>query len=145
MSLKSRFCYSYKPPGITNTCCSPPVCATNEHIALVSSLQMVTYNSTRTSEQSLLLYGQQQYLQEAATAQLNSTVQNTIANSAAITSMLQGQLIQIKKERYEPYKPYIYPTTPQSVIDLQMQTANAGVPHSVFTCADSKGVQFVTT
>ena len=143
--LKSRFCYSYTPPGIIDNCCKVKHCATNEHLELVSSLTMVTFNSTKTSEHSLLLYGQQQYIQEALTTQLNSTVQSTIQNSASITSNLQSQLIAIQKERYLPYRPYIPPVIPQSVIDLQMNTINTGVPHSVFTCADGKGVQFVTT
>lgn len=142
---KSRFCYAYKAPGLVEPCCAPVTCATNEQLALVSSLQMVTFNSTRTSEKSLLLYNQQQYLQAAQTAAVSSIIQSTIANSAVITSTLQGQRIQIAQERYAPYQPYIPPCLPPSVIQLQMATANVGVPMSFFTAADCKGVQSVTT
>jgi hypothetical protein len=142
---KCRFCYSYTPPGPIDNCCVPKVCATNEHLQLVSSLQMVTFNSTRTTERSLLLANQQQFLAENSAQQTASTVQATLANSTSITNTLVGQLLQVQRERYLPYQPYIPPTMPQSVIDLQMSTINVGVPHSFFTCADGKGVQFVTT
>ena len=142
---KSRFCYSYKPPGLVEPCCVQPVCATNGHLELVSSLQMVTFNSTRTSERSLLLYNQQQYLQATQTAVVSSVIQSTIANSAAITSTLQGQRVQVAENRYLPYKPYVPPCIPPSVIQLQMATVNVGVPMSFFTAADCKGVQSVTT
>jgi hypothetical protein len=142
---KSRFCYSYTPPGNIDNCCIQPVCATNAHIALISSLPMVTNNSTRTTERSLLLSLQQQYSEEINATQVSTVVSSTIANSVNIANIIYGQLQQIKKERYEPYQPYIPPTMPQSVIDLQMNTRNAGVPHSFFTVADCKGVQSVTT
>jgi hypothetical protein len=140
-----RFCYSYKPPGPIDNCCVKPVCATNDHIALISSIQMVTFNSTKTSERSLLLFNQQQYLQDTQTAQNNLVIQNTKLNSSTIAGEIYGQLLQIKGLRYEPYQPYQYPTMPQHVVDFQMSTINVGVPHSFFTIADCKGVQSVTT
>ncbi len=145
MDPKCRFCYSYTPQGPVENCCVPQVCATNEHIALVSSLPVVTNNSHKTTERSLLLATQQQWFQANNTNQVSSIVSSTIANSVTITSTLQGQLIGIQRDRYLPYRPYIPEVIPQSVIDLQMNTANAGVPHSVFTIANCKGVQFVTT
>jgi hypothetical protein len=143
-----RFCYSYTPQIVTSTitsCCKPIVCATNEYISSISALPNVVNNNTRTSERSLLLYNQQQYLQEVNAAAINQVVASTTANANSITSTIQGQLLGIRNQRYEPYQPYIYPVVPQSVIDLQMQTRNAGVPHSVFTIANCKGSQFVTT
>ncbi len=142
---KSRFCYSYKPPGVIENCCAPPTCSSTENLAIRSSIQTVTFNSTRTSERSLLLYNQQQYLQATQTAAVSSIIQSTIANSAAITSTLQGQREQVAQNRYLPYKPYVPPCLPSSVIQLQMATFNAGVPMSFFTAADCKGVQSVTT
>jgi hypothetical protein len=142
---KSRFCYSYKPPGIVENCCVPQVCATNEFLASVSSLSMVTNNSTRTSERSLLLYNQQQYLQETNNTLTNKVILSTIQNSSAITSTLHAQLYNVRQERYAPYQPYVPPTIPQHIIDFQMSTINVGVPHSFFTAADCKGVQSVTT
>ena len=142
---RSRFCYSYKPEGIIENCCTPVVCTTNEFISSISSLTPVINNNTRTSERSLLLYGLQQQLQCNQAIQVNSTVQNTISNNALITSTLYGQLLQVRQRRYEPFQPYMPPVIPSSVIQLQMATVNVGVPHSVFTCADGKGVQFVTT
>jgi len=142
---KSRFCYSYKPPGLIDNCCAPKICATNEHLALISSIQTVTYNSTKTSERSLLLYGQQQYLQCNKVAQVNSTIQITIANTDTITSTIYGQLLQVRKERYEPYQPYMPPVMPAHIIQFQMATINTTIPHSFFTVSDCKGVQSITT
>lgn len=140
-----RFCYSYKPPGPIDNCCKPNVCATNEHIALISSLPMVINNSSKTTERSLLLSMQQQYFQTNNALQVSSIVANTIANTELITSTIYGQLQQVQKDRYLPYQPYIPPVTPQHVIDFQRSTINVGVPHSFFTIADCKGVQSVTT
>lgn len=144
-SNKSRFCYSYKPPGTIKNCCTTPICATNEYIGQISSLSMVVNNSTQLSERSLLLGSQQQYLQEQSQQQINNIVQSTITNSDSITSTIYGELIQIQRERYLPYQPYTPPVTPQHVTDLQMATNNTGVPHSFFTIADCKGVQSITT
>lgn len=145
MDPKCRFCYSYTPPGPVEKCCIPNLCATNEHIALISTLPVVTNNSNKTTERSLLLASQQQWFQANNTNQVSSIVSNTISNSASITSTIQGQLLEVRRDRYLPYRPYIPEVIPQSVIDLQMNTANAGVPHSVFTIANCKGNQFVTT
>lgn len=142
---KSRFCYSYTPPGPVENCCKPIVCATNNHIALISSIPMVVNNSTRTTERTLLLSMQQQMLQCNVASQVSSVVSTTIANSDAIANTIFGQLQEVQRARYEPYQPYIPPVIPQHVMDLQMATANAGVPHSFFTVADCKGVQSVTT
>ncbi len=141
MNLSCRFCYSYKPPGIVESCCEPNKCV----ISTISSLPIVTNNSTRTSERTLLLQQQQQFLSEVSASNISSTVQNTINNSTIITSTIYGQLLGIRQQRYEPYQPYIYPVVPSSVVQLQMATANAGVPMSFFTMADCKGNQFVTT
>lgn len=142
---KSRFCYSYTPSGTVEKCCIPIICATNAHINLISSLSMVTNNSTRTSESSLLLSAQQQFFQENNATRVSTVVNSTIVNTVNITNILYGQLQQIQKERYAPYQPYIPTVMPQHIIDFQMSTNNVGVPHSFFTCADGKGVQYVTT
>jgi hypothetical protein len=141
---KCRFCYSYKPPGPIDPCCVPKTC-TNDDLSVISSLQCVTNNSTRTSERSLLLQLQQQYLQNNASTLVNSTLQTTLENNNLIASTIYGQLLQVRNDRYLPYRPYIPPVVPSSVMQLQMATVNAGVPMSFFTIADCKGSQFVTT
>jgi len=142
---KCRFCYSYKPTGFIDNCCAPPICSNNTYINQISSLSVVVNNSTRTSEQSLLLGLQTQYLTSQSYQATSNTVYSTIVNSAPITSTLYGQLLNVQKERYLPYQPKIYPTIPPSVLELQRSTINVGVPYSFFTCADRKGVQSVTT
>ncbi len=142
---KSRFCYSYKPPGTINNCCPPVVCATNEHISLISSCIPVIYNSSRTSEKSLLLYGQQQYLQETNAAITNQIVQSTISSVSSITDLVYAQLLQVRQDRFLPFRPYIPEVIPPSVIELQMATVNVGVPQSFFTYMNCKGVQSVTS
>jgi hypothetical protein len=88
---------------------------------------------------------QQNCLLDASKKQRDMAIQNTFQNSAAITSNIQSQLLNLKQQRYAPYQPYIYPVMPPSVIELQMKTVNVGVPESFFTIADCKGVQSVTT
>ena len=147
ISSACRFCYNYTPPGPINTCCQtqPQICASNEFLSSISQLSFVVNNNTRTSERSLLLGQQQQFYQSLTYSTTLSTYSTTVQNSTTITNQLVGQLLQVRQQRAEPYQPYVYPVVPPSVLELQMRTANAGVPHSVFTIANCKGSQFVTT
>jgi hypothetical protein len=142
---KCRFCYSYKPPGPIDTCCEPQVCATNATLESIASQPMIVNNSTRTTERSLLLASQEQCYKTNYTTAVNNALEYTNNNITTITGNLYGQLLQLKQDRYQPYQPYIPPVVPQSVMDLQMSTINVGVPHSVFTIANCKGSQSVTT
>lgn len=146
---KCRFCYNYKrtppSPSTVDSCCQPNTCATNESLASISSLTNVVNNNTRTTERSLLLGQQHQYFQAIYSSAVSSTVSDTIHNSTTITKALYSQLLQVQKQRYEPYQPYIPPIIPSSVVQLQMATVNVGVPQSFFTIMDCKGVQSVTT
>jgi hypothetical protein len=140
-----RFCYSYKPPGLVEPCCVVPFCATNSTISTISSLSMVVNNNSRTTERSLLLYGQQQVLIESYKTYAAQTVDTTKQNLATINRQLTAQLIQLGKDRLLPYQPYMPPVIPPSVMQLNMQTRNVGVPVPVMTIASCKGNQFVTT
>jgi len=142
---KSRFSYNYKPPGIIEPCCKPIVCATDALIASLSALPEVVNNSSRTTESSLLQAIVRKQQQCNLTKTTNSTIQSTIANAAAINENIFNQLINVRDQRYAPYQPYIYPVVPPSVMELQMRTANVGVPHTVNTIANCRGSQFVTT
>jgi hypothetical protein len=84
---------------------------------------------------------QQQELQATRTAQILQQIQ---ANVPAITSTIQSELRMLQEERYTPYRPRAVEVMPQSVIDLQMRTANVGVPVPTMTIANCKGIQFVT-
>jgi hypothetical protein len=140
-----RFCYSYKPPGLVEPCCSPVVCATNETLAVRASLQPVVNNNSQTTERSLLLYGQQQTLVESYQTNVSQIRTYTQQNQATINQQLAAQLIQLGKDRYQPYQPYMPPVIPPSVMELNMRTVNVGVPVPVMTIARCKGSQFVTT
>lgn len=140
-----RFCYSYKPYYPSKDCCPPPICANNEYLSSISSLTMVTSNSTRTSERSLLLGLQQQCAFATFSTNTTPIIVSTIQNISTITNNLNNELFNVRQQRYLPYQPYIPPVIPSSVIQLQMNTVNAGVPHSFFTIADCKGSQSVTT
>lgn len=144
-TLKSRFCYNYKPPGIIEPCCTPVVCATNQFISSITMLSTVTNNSTRTIESSLLQATVKQQQQEIEQQITYSTIQSTIANAADINEQIFNQLIDLKSQRYQPYQPYIYPVVPPSVMELQMRTANVGVGVTPDTIMNCRGSQFVTT
>jgi hypothetical protein len=144
-TLKSRFCYNYKPPGIIEPCCKPVVCTTDKFISSISMLSTVTNNSTRTTESALLEATVKKQQQEIEQQTMQSTLQSTIANAAAINDQFFSQLVDLKKARYEPYQPYIYPVVPESVIQLQMRTANVGTGVPPDTIMNCRGSQFVTT
>jgi hypothetical protein len=142
---KSRFCYNYKAPGFIQPCCKPVVCASSTYLNAIASTPSIVNGETRTTQGSLLAAKQQSVLQDANQASITSTIQYTQQNAAAISAQIQGQLDQLTVQRYVPYQPYIYPVVPVSVMQLQMATANVGVPMSFFTAMDCKGNQFVTT
>jgi hypothetical protein len=145
MTPSCRFCYSYKPPGLVEPCCAPVVCATNSTLSTISSLTMVVNNNSRTTERSLLLYGQQQTLIESYQTNAAQIYYSTQQNLDTINRQLNAQLIQLGKDRYQPYQPYMPPVIPPSVIELNMRTVNVGVPVPIMTIASCKGSQFVTT
>ena len=137
---KCNFCYSYTRRGNIHPCCSQNVC-----VSTMSTVSSVINNATRTSERSLLLANQQQgYIMNYSTATTRN-LQYINNNNSTITSTLYGQLLEVRKNRYQPYQPYIPPIVPPSVMELQMNTVNVGVPHSFFTIADCKASQSVTT
>jgi hypothetical protein len=145
-NLKSRFCYSYKPPGIIENCCNNTIpCATNEYLSSISNTQSAVFNNSKRSEQMLLSGVQQQMYQFNYSTSVTSTVMYTSSNISTITNEIYGQLLQVSTNRYLPYKPYVPMVVPPSVIQLQMETVNTGVPMSFFTIADCKGSQSVTT
>ena len=147
MNQSCRFCYHYKPPGLTEKCCPPVICASTM-TPMVSTITTIasnpSMNSAQATEQSLLLASQRQYELEIQSTIIGSTIQSTIENSAAITAQLQTQLEDITFQRYAPYRPYIYPVMPSSVMELAMRTANVGNPMPPITILDCKGNQFVT-
>jgi hypothetical protein len=84
---------------------------------------------------------QQRDLQAALTARILQQIQ---ANAPTITSTIQGELRMLQEERYAPYRPRVVEVMPQSVIDLQMRTANVGVPVPTMDISNCKGIQFIT-
>lgn len=122
-------CFSYKKPGFIDNCCT----------------FNISTGQTPTTQRSLLLASQNQCYQDNYSTSVTSTLQYTQNNTSAITDTLYGQILQLRQSRYQPYQPYIPPVMPPSVIQLQMNTVNVGVPHSVFTNADCNGSQTVTT
>jgi hypothetical protein len=96
------------------------------------------------TQSSFLLARQQQQqrdLQAALTAQILQQIQG---NAPTITSTIQGELRMLQEQRYEPYRPRVVEVMPQSVIDLQMRTANVGVPVPTMDITNCKGIQFIT-
>ena len=121
---KSRFCYSYTPPGPIDNCCYQAPCTTSQtYLSSIANISSVIYNNGQTTEQSLLLGAQQQYFRDNSASMTSTIVQSTIANNAAITSTIYGQLYQIRSVRYEPYQPYICPVPPAGLKGLDVSLA----------------------
>jgi hypothetical protein len=140
--MKNRFCYNYKAPGFVQPCCKPVVAATNAYLSSISCGSGVISGQTQSA---LLQLKQEACIGSQWSTLMSSTIQSTIQNSNAISAQVYAQLLDVNKRRYEPYQPYIYPVIPSSVIQLQMATANVGVPMSVITCLSGKGNQYITT
>jgi hypothetical protein len=137
---KNRFCYNYKAKGFINPVCKPVITASS---AYLSSITCTTAMSG-VSQGTLLQMKQQSCIQKQTNTILTSTIQSTIQNSDAISNQVYSQLLQAGAERNNAYRPYIYPVVPLSVIQLQMATANVGVPMMPITCLTGKGNQYVT-
>ena len=132
-----RFCYSYKPPGFIQPLCDVSVM----NLSTMATQSTIVNNNTQTNSSSLLLATQQQCLLQSQNAILNSTLQSTINNASSINSTVYSQLLQLRDQRYAPYQPYIPPVVPESVIQLQMMTANVGnrMP-DIMRCKGSQSV-----
>jgi hypothetical protein len=140
-----RFCYNYVKPGFINPCCSQTVCDTAYQSTLAYQSTYVN-NSGQTTSSSLLLGSLQKLELDNQSNSTTSTLQYISSNSTSITNNIYAQLQAIAAQRATS----VYQTRvitapePSSVTKLKMETANVGVPHSVFTMADCKGSQFVT-
>jgi len=132
MSLLSKcnFCHSYTRRGNINPCCT-------------QNISPVMNNAT--TESSLLLSNQLQCYKSNYNTATATTLQYINENSASITNTIYGQLLEVRQNRYQPYQPYMPPVIPPSVMELQMNTVNVGVPHSFSSMARCKGSQSVTT
>jgi len=139
--MKNRFCYRHNAPGFIQPCCKPIVAATNAYLSSMSCASGVVSGQIQSV---LLQLKQQACIQTQNSTIIGCNIQNSIQHTSDITSQLTGQLIDINRQRYDPYRPYIPPVIPSSVIQLQMATANVGVPMSVITCLSGKGNQTIT-
>lgn len=136
--IKNRFCYSYTAPGFINTNCKPVVAATNAYLSSISCSSGIMSGATERSR----ILARQSCFSSIATACM---VQCTIQQSTILSNQIYSQLIQAGAQRYLPYQPYIFPVVPSSVTQLQMATANVGVPMTPITCQSGKGNQTVTS
>jgi len=139
--MKNRFCYHYNAPGFIQPYCKPIVAATNAYLSSMSCASGAVSGQTQSV---LLQLKQQACIQSQTSTMIGCNIQNSIQRTADITSQITGQLAEINKQRYDPYRPYIPPIIPPSVMELQMMTANVGVPMSVITCLSGKGNQTIT-
>jgi hypothetical protein len=139
--MQNRFCHKYKAPGFIQPYCKPVVAATNAYLSSMSCASGVISGQT----QSVLLQMKEQACIQAERSTLHTcTLHSTVQNTSNITAELYAQLVEIGKQRYIPYKPYIPPVIPSSVMQLQMATVNVGVPMTVITCLSGKGNQTIT-
>lgn len=138
MSLRSRFCYSYKPPGVIEPTCKPLVCA-DTRIA-----PEIVNNNVQSTQGNLLLYRSQLLKQEEQVKAREAKLQAILADAARINTTLVGQLGQLQSQRYQPYEPYVPMMEPLEIAQFKMRTANVGNPMPPMTIAKCKGSQFVT-
>lgn len=126
----SRFCYNYKPQGFINPVCKPVIAATNEYMSSIANTPAIVNGTTQTSQGTRIAATQQATLQENVMATRDIVISNTQINIDAIEQSIYAQLATIGQQRYIPYKPYIPPVIPLSVMELEMATRNVGAPMS---------------
>lgn len=138
MSLRSRFCYSYKPPGVIEPTCKPLVCADTR------SAPEIVNNSMQTTQGNLLLYRSQLLKQEEQVRAREAKLQAILADATRINAGVSSQLGQLQSQRYRPFEPYVPMMEPPEITQFKMRTANVGNPMPPMTIAKCKGSQFVT-
>lgn len=126
----------YKPQIFISNCC-PTLC--NNNIDLISTTAFVPKGLT---SNSLLQAQLQTFLEDNVNSAVSTSYQNNIINQTSITNTLNSELLTYAQNRNSKYIRKNPEIIPQSVIDLQMQTTNVGVAHSVFTMRDCKGNQY---
>ena len=145
--MKNRFCYSYHRHPIAPTCCpqsTQPECITTSTLSTMSSLTSVIFNSKGASSQTILQTTCLLQQQQNKNREINAKLSTILGNSITIQSTLQGQIANQVESRYASYYRREPEIIPESVMELERLTRNAGVPMPVMTIANCKCVQFVT-
>jgi hypothetical protein len=126
--MNVSFCYNYKPQGFINPVCKPVIAATNEYMSSIASIPAIVNGTAQTSQRTRIAATQQATLQQNITTARDIAVSNTQINIDAIEQSIYAQLATVGQQRYVPYKPYIPPVIPLSVMQLEMATRNVGTP-----------------
>jgi len=131
ITRQCKECFNYVRPGLTSTCCATSGC--NYEIASTISAE----NPNRTCGASFQTLLNQTVTTYGKCNSVNNTVvTSTInaANSATISAQLQTQLINYGTQRYIPFQPVQNVFIPPSVLQLQRETVNVGVPKPINVC-----------
>lgn len=131
ITRQCRECFNYVRPGLSAPCCVTSGC----NYEIKSTISSQDPNKTcGASFQTLLnqtvaTYGK-------CNSQVNTVITSTInaTNSSVIAAQLQAQLVNYGVQRYIPYQPVQIPFIPPSVLQLQRETVNVGVPKPINVC-----------
>ena len=131
ITRQCKECFNYVRPGLISTCCAISGCTYETK----SSISAENPNRTCGASFQTLLN------QTVATYGKCNSVNNTVvtstfnsANSATISAQLQSQLINYGVQRNNQFQPVRNVFIPPSVLQLQRETINAGVPKPVNVC-----------
>ncbi len=126
-------CFSYVPYTDYNLpgCCKNNSCnyeilssITNTNPTLVKGASFQTY--LQSTENNFFTTNQTVNTEIVSTYNTN--------NQQQISSLLVGQLITFGKNRFSPYQRLPPPFIPPSVLQMQRESINVGVPHAVNIC-----------
>jgi hypothetical protein len=117
-------CYNYKPYIFNPTCYPTTTC----NVDLISTTSGVPCGL---SSQTLLNTQLQTYLECNASTITGESYQDNIVNQGIISTTIYSEFLNYGQNRFNKYIRWQPPVIPQSVIDLQMQTANVGVPRTI--------------
>jgi hypothetical protein len=135
LNRNCKECFNYTPQTLIVNCCdSKPLCN-----------QYSTFSTCGATSSSLLEAQQLKFLSTVSGDALASTLIYNQVNSTRISAQLYGQLEDYGANRFNKYRRPAPMVIPQSVIDLDMNTRNIGVPLSnVFSCKDPLTLQINT-
>ncbi len=114
-----NFCFSFKRPGMDSNCCARYTCSTNNNIQCGAS------------EKTLLQQKQQQYMACNTEKNIAASLDNNITNNMNISNQLTNALLTYGNNRFNKYYRPPPMIIPESVLKLQRETANVGVPRTI--------------
>ncbi len=118
---KCKSCFSYKKPGTDFSCCNKNSC----------NGQQYKLNFCGATERTHIIKIEEEVLKCSSNVVRNVVLTENIQNQGIISQKLEGELLTYGANRFNKYYRQQPMIIPESVLRLQRETANVGVPKTV--------------